>query len=259
MTISSGIQNFSQIAYRHQHSNVLSGQTQTSEETQDEAFALSATEAKSTLAASAKVPPQNFPELFSRAGQPLTPLSVQLKAIHVSELPEERYQEFMQAQKQLIEANQRYLDNQYSSRNNPPAEPLPQSQPYATIKLGGKVVASVDNQGVVTTASGLSQDLLNRLPNEFNGGNGPDLAQARAEILVGYLGGKVEKADTAITQPEFNLLQDNAEMAVSIDYAAMQNDPMFEHLQNLITSLKNYESQRQDFLAGSTDSALAEL
>ncbi len=259
MTISSGIQNFSQIAYRHQHSNVLSGQTQTSEETQDEAFALSATEAKSTSAASAKVQPQHFPELFSRSGEALTPLAVQLKAIHVSELPEERYQEFMQAQKQLIEANQRYLDNQYSSRNNPSDEPLQQSQPYATIKVGGKVIASVDNQGVVTTASGLSQDLLNRLPNEFNGGNGPDLAQARAEVLASYFGGKVEKADTALTQPGFNLLQDKAEMAASIDYAAMQNDPMFEHLQYLMTSLKNYESQRQAFLAGSSHSAPAEL
>ncbi|MBY0417239.1 MAG: hypothetical protein K2W88_04150 [Pararheinheimera sp.] len=45
MTTSSGIQNFSQIAYRHQYSNVLSGQTQASEEKQDESFALSATEA----------------------------------------------------------------------------------------------------------------------------------------------------------------------------------------------------------------------
>jgi hypothetical protein len=255
MTTSSGILNFSQIAYRHQYSNVLSGQTQASEEKQDELFALSATEAKSTSATAVDIRPQNFPELFSRSGEALTPLAVQLKAIHVSELPEERYQEFMQAQKQLIEANQQYLEHQYSSRNNPEAENLPQTQPYATIKVGGKVVASLDNQGVVTTASGLNQDLLNRLPNEFNGGNGPDLAQARAEVLVSYFGGKVEKADTAINQLEFNLLQDAADRPASIDYAAMQNDPMFEYLQNLMTSLKNYESQRQAFLAGGTQGA----
>jgi hypothetical protein len=237
---------------------VLSEQTQASEEAKDESFALlatEATEAKSTSAASAKVQPQHFPELFSRAGQSLTPLAVQLKAIHVSELPEERYQEFMQAQRRLIEANQQYLDNQYSSRNKPSDEPLPQSQPYATIKVGGKVIASVDNQGLVTTASDLSKELLSMLPDDVNGTNGPNLAQARAEVLAGYFGAKVEKADTAINQLEFDLLQDAADMPASIDYAAMQNDPMFEHLQNLITSLKNYESQRQDFLAGTTEGA----
>ncbi len=256
MTISSGIQNVSQITYR-QYNNALSGRTQAATETQQGAFETSATEAKNTSAASADIQPHHFPELFSKAGQPLTPLSVQLKAIHVSELPEERYQQFIEAQKQLIEANQQHLENQYSSRNNPQPELLPQTQPYATIKVGGKVVASVDNQGVVTTVSGLSQDLLIRLPNEFNGGNGPDLAQARAQVLADYFGGKVEKADTAINQLEFNLLQDKAEMPASIDYAAMHNDPMFEQLQNLMTSLKNYESQRQDFLAGTAQGSPA--
>jgi hypothetical protein len=247
MTISNGIQNFSQIAYRHHYSNVLSGQTQASEETQDELFALSATAAKSTSATVADIRPQNFPELFSRSGEALTPLSVQLKAIHVSELPEERYQGFMQAQKQMIEATQRYLEHQYSSRNKPQAENLSLTQPYATIKVGDKVIASVDNQGVVTTESGLSKELLSMLPGEVNGTNGPELTQARAEVLASYFGGKVEKADTAINQLEFNLLQDEAEMPASIDYAAMQNDPMFEQLQNLMASLKNYESQRQAF------------
>ncbi|MBU0912880.1 MAG: hypothetical protein KKF22_10115 [Gammaproteobacteria bacterium] len=254
MTISSGIQNFSQTTYR-QFSNALSGQTQATEEALLGAFEAQTTETKNTAVTSADSQPQNFPELFSRSGEPLTPLSVQLKAIHVSELPEERYQEFMQAQKQLIEANQQYLEHQYSSRNNPLAESLPQTQPYATIKVGGKVIASVDNQGVVTTASGLNKDLLSMLPDDVNGSSGPNLAQARAEVLAGYLGGKVEKADTAITQLEFDLLQDAADMPASIDYAAMQNDPMFEHLQNLVTNLKNYESQRQVFLAGTTKSA----
>jgi hypothetical protein len=248
MTISSGIPNFSQTTYR-QYNNALSAQTQTATETQQGAFETQSTTAKTTAAASADSQPQHFPELFSRSGQVLTPLSAQLNAIHVSELPEERYQQFIEAQKQLIEANRQHLENQYSSRNNPQPENLPQTQLYATIKVGGKVVASLDNQGVVTTASDLSQELLARLPNELNGGNGPDLAQARAQVLAGYFGGKVEKADTAINQLEFDLLQHQAEMAVSIDYAAMHNDPMFEQLQNLMTSLKNYESQRQDFLA----------
>lgn len=256
MTISSGIPNFSQTTYR-QYNNVLSAQTQVATETQQGAFEIQTKEVKNTAAASADSQSQHFPELFSRSGQALTPLAVQLNAIHVSELPEERYQQFIEAQKQLIEANQQHLENQYSSRNKPQPENLPQTQPYATIKVGGKVVASVDNQGVVTTASDLSQELLARLPNELNGGNGPDLAQARADVLAGYFGGKVEKADTAINQQEFDLLQHQAEMAVSIDYAAMHNDPMFEQLQNLMTSLKNYESQRQVFLAGTAQGSPA--
>ena len=256
MTISSGIQNLSQNTYR-QANYALSGQAQAVAKTQQNDFETQTTAAKTTAAASADSQSQHFPELFSRSGQALTPLAVQLNAIHVSELPEERYQQFIEAQKQLIEANQQHLENQYSSRNKPQPENLPQTQPYATIKVGGKVVASVDNQGVVTTASDLSQDLLARLPNELNGGNGPDLAQARAQVLAGYFGGKVEKADTAINQQEFDLLQHQAEMAVSIDYAAMHNDPMFEQLQNLMTSLKNYESQRQAFLAGTAQGSPA--
>lgn len=256
MTISSGIQNLSQNTYR-QANYALSGQAQAVAKTQHSAFEAQTTAAKTTAAASADGQSQHFPELFSHSGQALTPLAVQLKAIHVSELPEERYQQFIEAQKQMIEANQQYLENQYSSRNKPQPETLPQTLPYATIKVGGKVVASVDNQGVVTTASNLSQDLLARLPNELNGGNGPDLAQARAEVLADYFGGKVEKADTAINQLEFNLLQDKAEMPASIDYAAMHNDPLFEQLQNLMTNLKNIESQRQDFLAGTAQGSPA--
>ena len=146
MTISSGIQNLSQNTYR-QANYALSGQAQAVAKTQQSDFETQTTAAKTTAAASADSQSQHFPELFSRSGQALTPLAVQLKAIHVSELPEERYQEFMQAQKQLIEANQQYLEHQYSSRNKPQPENLPQTQPYATIKVGGKVVAAMKRTG----------------------------------------------------------------------------------------------------------------
>jgi hypothetical protein len=93
---------------------------------------------------------------------------------------------------------------------------------YATVKVNGKVVATLYNSGGSATsnaAAGLVGDLQD--PPGLNGG--PDLAQSRAERIAKALGGTIEKAPTAITQSEWTPRPD-----ISTDYTRTQLDDAFQ-------------------------------
>lgn len=72
---------------------------------------------------------------------------------------------------------------------------------YATIKVGGKVVATLYNGGSVamTNEAAAAAGNLQDPP----GLGGPDLAQHRAEYLAKVTGGTIEKASTAISQSQW--------------------------------------------------------
>ncbi len=148
-----------------------------------------------------------------------------LKATHISELPEQEYQ-------MAIEALERMLEGKYM-RMPEPADlaGYPGMKPYATVVVGGKIVAKVDNQGALETSNELYERIKHHLPDEVNGTNGPDLAQARAEYVAKLLGGKVVEADTALTQMEFRALPEIERPKAWIDYEAMRQDPMYLSLQ----------------------------
>ncbi len=142
-----------------------------------------------------------------------------LKPIDVAELPEDRYQSYRDGEQLRLAANKRYLESQYTDRSwtdtveaSLEAFPLadtPATQPYATVVVGGKVVATIDNQGVVASDDELGQKLQGILQGDVDGANGPDLAQARAEQIAELLGGEVRKVDTAMTQSQFNASPSN--------------------------------------------------
>jgi capsid protein len=93
---------------------------------------------------------------------------------------------------------------------------------YATVKVNGKVVATLYNGGssaMTNAAAGAVGDLQD--PPGLNGG--PDLAQSRAERIAKALGGTIEKAPTAITQSEWKPRPD-----VSRDYTRSQLDQAFQ-------------------------------
>jgi hypothetical protein len=73
---------------------------------------------------------------------------------------------------------------------------------YATVKVNGKVVATLYNSGcsAMTNAAGAAMDGLEDPP----GLEGPMLAQWRAEQYAKKLGGTVEKSSTAIDQQTWN-------------------------------------------------------
>ncbi len=93
---------------------------------------------------------------------------------------------------------------------------------YATVKVNGKVVATLYNSGgsmMTNAAAGAVGDLQD--PPGLNGG--PNLAQARAERIAKVLGGTIEKAPTALTQSQWTPRPD-----VSTSYSRTQLDNAYQ-------------------------------
>ncbi|MEH2587946.1 hypothetical protein [Bradyrhizobium sp. AZCC 1721] len=109
--------------------------------------------------------------------------------------------------------------------NSTIATDVPDNAPqniYATVKVNGKVVATLYNGGpsaMTNEAAGRVGDLQD--PPGLNGG--PDLAQWRAERIAKAVGGTVEKASTAIAQSAWKPRQ-----TTSTDYTRAQLDAAFE-------------------------------
>lgn len=165
-----------------------------------------------------------------------------------SKLPENEYQAHLQAEAQLIEQMKAALEGAHSQAVGPDPSRYPALQTYASVVVNGQIVATIDNQGVYKTSPDVASKLSHLLPNDFAGGNGPDLAQARADIMARALGGKVVKADTALSQGQFlSLPEYRQEWAV--DHAAMLNDPAYQEIQQAQTRLDNLQRERAEYLA----------
>lgn len=93
---------------------------------------------------------------------------------------------------------------------------------YATVKVNGKVVATLYNGG----SSAMTNDAAGKVgnlqdPPGLNGG--PNLAQWRAEYIAKAIGGTIEKAPTAITQSEWTPRQN-----ISRNYTRAQLDTAYQ-------------------------------
>lgn len=135
-----------------------------------------------------------------------------LKAISIADLPELR--------DRMATA---WLDTQAAEARM--ATEVPDNAPqniYATVKVNGKVVATLYNGGssVMTNAAAAAVGDLQDPPG-LNGG--PALAQARAERIAKALGGTIEKAPTAITQSKWTPRPD-----VSTNYSRTQLDDAWQ-------------------------------
>ncbi len=152
--------------------------------------------------------------------------------VDITKLTDVEYKNFIEDRRQSIEADKQYLERQYTSYSDPDSSNEPKLKPYVTITAGGRTVATIGNQGVVTIYGGVSDRLLAQLPDSVNGTNGPDLAQARADVIASMIGGRVNKSHSAILQRQFDLLPPIEEAVGKIDYAAMKNDPLYKVIQN---------------------------
>jgi hypothetical protein len=92
---------------------------------------------------------------------------------------------------------------------------------YATVKVNGKVVATLYNGG----SSAMTNDAAAKVGDlqDPPGLGGPNLAQWRAEHIAKATGGRIEKASTAITQSEWTPRQD-----VSRNYTRAQLDAAYQ-------------------------------
>jgi hypothetical protein len=171
-----------------------------------------------------------------------------LKPLHVSELPEAQYKQFMEGEQRRIEANEYFLLRQYSNHDEmPDLSNYAGTKPYATVTVGGKVVATIDNQGVMTTSDALYDRVRGKLPDSGNAG--PDLAQGIADAIARVLGGRVEKAPTALSQRQFNAMPFPEKPELKIDYDAMKTDPMYTQIQRSSENYARIERQRAEYLA----------
>jgi hypothetical protein len=93
---------------------------------------------------------------------------------------------------------------------------------YATVKVHGKVVATLYNGG----SSAMTNDAAGKVGNLQDPpglSGGPDLAQWRAEHIAKAVGGTIEKAPTAITQSAWKPRQ-----TISANYTRAQLDTAFQ-------------------------------
>ncbi|MDR6590838.1 hypothetical protein [Agrobacterium tumefaciens] len=169
--------------------------------------------------------------------------------INISELSEEEYRNFVESDERAIEANRNYLEREYSNDDEiPDMSKYSDIKLYATVNVGGAIVAKIDNQGgVETTDEALGKSLMSLLISDVNGTNGPNLAQARAEQISKLLGGRIVKADTALTQLKFSVLSNTNQAERVVNYEAMKQDPIYQHTQNLLENLEKIKQQRQYF------------
>ncbi len=164
--------------------------------------------------------------------------------VDMKKLSDAEYKSLIEDRRQSIEADKQYLEHRYTKYTDLTSSNEPKLKPYATITDGGRTIASIDNQGVVTTFSAISASLLDRLPNSINGTNGPDLAQARADAIASMIGGRVQKSPSAISQRQFNLLPPTEEAVGTVDYPAMKDDPLFQMIQNTQSFIDTAEQKR---------------
>lgn len=116
---------------------------------------------------------------------------------------------------------------------------------YADVVVGGKVVATIDNQGVVGTLDNKLSEKLRGLSEKWTGTAGPDMAQNLAEQIAGLLGGRVVKSDTALTQAEYNALPTVENPKPWVDYDAMRVDPEYNQIQELKQKRAEYLASQQ--------------
>lgn len=168
--------------------------------------------------------------------------------INIAELPEDKYQSFMEGDKTVIEAHEKLLESRYTSRPELP-ENDPRTKTYATIVIAGKVVLTIDNQGCIGGHDGAMARLEGLLPDQVNGTSGPALAKARAEAAAAILGGRIVMSSTAISQPQFNALPSLDTLQPLIDYDAMKNDPDYQELEKMRENYRQTELDRAAYLA----------
>jgi hypothetical protein len=175
---------------------------------------------------------------FQKKLSALSPTAVSsvLKGTPVWEMSEDFFQRIVSSREMLLEANYTRFPEA------PDLSDYGGIKPYATVVVGGQIVATIDNQGGVSSDDALGRRLHGILAGEVDGTNGPNLAHARADQIAELLGGRVVKSETALTQAEFSALPKIEQPKPWIDYDAMRADPEY----GLIQEMKH---RRAEYLA----------
>lgn len=162
------------------------------------------------------------------------PVTATLKAVPLSEAPEEVFQQVMAAKKEMLEND--YRQASVISKNSNYSK-------YASVVVNGKVVAEIDNHGFVETSNAMAghfSDAIKEADISAGVSSGPLLAKARAESIARSINGSIVMAKTAISQKSFDA---TPQQNVTINYDAMKNDPRYAELEQLQKAHATYVAQ----------------
>lgn len=98
---------------------------------------------------------------------------------------------------------------------------------YAKVVRDGKVVATLSNEGYAMMSNAMGGMIGQKLPND---GDGPELAQRRAEAIAKLVGGKVEIEKTAMTQSQWNSREP---IKFAVDFKEMAKEGYYGHWREL--------------------------
>lgn len=143
------------------------------------------------------------------------------KRFNIAEAPDELYNNYIRSQENFLEARYTQINADPNSARN---------QPYATIKVNGQTVATIDNNGYVESSGAIGGRLHTLLAEEGSPRSGPGLAEDRAAKIAQLQGGSVEKASTALTQSAY---QSSTANSLSVNYDAMREDDAYQQLQEI--------------------------
>jgi hypothetical protein len=162
------------------------------------------------------------------------------KRFNIAEAPDELYNNYIRAQENFLEARYTKINADPNSARN---------QPYATIKVNGQTVATIDNNGYVESSGAIGSRLHTLLAEEGGPRPGPGLAEDRAAKIAQLLGGSVEKASTALTQSAY---QSSTANSLSVNYDAMREDDAYQQLQEIKRARTLFLAQQNGQETGTT-------
>lgn len=140
--------------------------------------------------------------------------------------------------RQIVESNLNFLQSRYQKIENYQGNPV--NDTYAEVVVGGKVVATIDNNGYLSTSNGFgTQHQLAAAAglNPSGVAKGPELAQARAEMIAQLSGGYIRKHENAMDQKTYD---NSVKPSLSVNTELMMQDPMF-------LSMMKFEKAREIF------------
>ncbi len=150
--------------------------------------------------------------------------------IHIAETDPRTYKQFIDNMTQLLESTHSTL--QGKPDNHP-------DNLYAAVVKNGEVIATLYNSGAIQSSNAVANTMKGQLSND---GNGPDLAQRRAEQVASSLGGEIHIKDTALTQAAY-LNQPKASW--QLDRSSMQDDPLYANLLKIQIARQEFLNQQK--------------
>ncbi|WP_086478984.1 hypothetical protein [Oceanospirillum sanctuarii] len=158
----------------------------------------------------------------------------QLKSL--DELPDKTF-------RQIVESNLSFLQSRYQQIENYQGNPV--NNTYAEVVVRGQVVATIDNNGYLSTSNAFHaqhQLLAAAGLNPPGVAKGPELARARAEMIAQLSGGYIRKSEDAMDQADYEAA---VKPSLSVNTEMMMQDPLF-------LNMMKFEKAREIFASRQT-------